>query len=176
MALERALLTHDVLVSSSLFALRLPKSTETLQKSDPLVRKRFTQRLVLLGLNSLRNYSSCEALELLSKDQADLLQPFQKCYTDPFKALSESKALTKTLHGSELQIISLVRGLLELCGGTNFARGGDMMFENQGTGNTRLYCRRCVVGCCYEHADTRCGGWQVMKPWRRHNFGAMIVT
>lgn len=38
------------------------------------------------------------------------------------------------------------------------------MIENEGTGGTRLYCRWCAVGCCYEHADTRCGGWQAMKP------------
>ena len=29
---------------------------------------------------------------------------------------------------------------------SNFARGGDMMIENEGTGGTRLYCRWCAVG------------------------------
>lgn len=72
---------------------------------------------MFLGLDQQRNYDSHEAVELLAKDQADLLQPFQECYTDPFKALSERKAPIKMLHGSELQIISLVRGLLELSGG-----------------------------------------------------------
>jgi hypothetical protein len=72
---------------------------------------------VFLGLNSLRSYDSCEALELLAKDQAGLLQPFQKCHTDPLKVLSEGKAPIKTLRGSELQMISLVRGLFELSGG-----------------------------------------------------------
>lgn len=72
---------------------------------------------MFLGLNRQRSYDSHEALELLAKDEADLLQPFQKCRTDPFKTLSERKAPIKTLHGSELQMISLVRSLFELSGG-----------------------------------------------------------
>ena len=59
---------------------------------------------------------------------------------------------------------------------SDFARGGDIMIGNEGTGGTRLYCHWCAVGWYYEHADTRCGGWQAMKPWRRHSFGAATVT
>ena len=58
---------------------------------------------------------------------------------------------------------------------SDFARSGDMMIENEGTGGTRLYCRWCAVGWCYEYADTRYGGWQAMKLWRRHSFGAVIT-
>ena len=68
---------------------------------------------MFIGLNSQWNYDSCETLELFAKDQADLLQPFQQCHTDPFKTLSESKAPIN----SEIQMISLVRALLELSGG-----------------------------------------------------------
>ncbi|KAL9045088.1 MAG: hypothetical protein Q9214_001826 [Letrouitia sp. 1 TL-2023] len=66
----------------------------------------------------MRSYDSCEGLELLAKDQADLLQPFQGCHKDPFKALAGPMVPIKKSKGSELQIISLVRGLLELSGGT----------------------------------------------------------
>lgn len=59
---------------------------------------------------------------------------------------------------------------------SDFARDGDMIIENEGTGGTRLNCRWCAVGCCYEQVDTRCGGWQAMKPWGRHCFGATTVT
>lgn len=90
--------------------MQLSNSVNILQESDQPVREHFTQYLVFLGLNSLRSYDSCEGLELLAKDQADLLQPFQGCHKDPFKALA--------VKGSELQTISLVRGLLELSGGT----------------------------------------------------------
>ena len=76
---------------------------------------------MFLDLNRQRSYDSYKALESPEKDQADLLQPFQECRTDPFKALSERKASIKVLHCSELQMklpmISLVRGLFELSGG-----------------------------------------------------------
>lgn len=135
--LERALLTYDILVSSSLF--RLSSFVNILQESDPRVRRRFTQYLKFLGLNSLRNYDSCEALELLAKDQADLLQPFQKCHTDPFKALSEPKAPNKTLHGSEIQMISLVRAVLELAGGMVDCRQHALDQEYAISDNFNLY-------------------------------------
>lgn len=99
---------------------------------------------MFLGLSSLRSYDSREALELLAKDQANLLQPFQKCYTDPFKALSEPKALTKTLHSSELQMISLVRGLLELSGGIVDCRQHALDQEYAISDNLNLY--RILVG------------------------------
>jgi len=118
--LERALLTYDILVSSTLF--RLSNPVDILQESDPRVRKRVTQYLTLISLNFQWSNDSCEALELRAKDQADWLQPFQKCHTDPFKGLLEPKRPTKTLHGSELQIISLVRALLELSGGREDCR------------------------------------------------------
>ena len=72
---------------------------------------------MFISLNSLRNYDSREGLELLAKDQDDLLQAFQRCYTDLFKALSAPMAPLKTLKASEIQIISLVRGLLKFSGG-----------------------------------------------------------
>lgn len=99
---------------------------------------------MFLDLSSLRSYNSYKALKLLAKDQANLLQPFQKCYTDPFKALLEPKALTKTLHGSELQIISLVRGLLELSGGIVNCRQYALDQEYAISDNLNLY--RILVG------------------------------
>ena len=94
---------------------------------------------MFLGLNRQRSYDSYEALELLAKDQADLLQPFQKCHTDPFKKLSEHKAPIKTLHGSELQIISLVRGLFELSGGIVDSRQHALDQEYTFSDNLNLY-------------------------------------
>lgn len=87
------------------------------QDAYPSVRKRFTQWLVFLGLNASRDYDSCECLKLLAKDQADLLQPVQKCHADPFRPLSKPMAPIKTSQGLEIQAISLVRGLLELSNG-----------------------------------------------------------
>ncbi len=78
-------------------------------------------------------------LELLAKDQADLLQPFQKCHTDPFKALSERKAPIKTLYGLELQMISLVRGLFELSGGIVDCRQHALDQEYTISDNLNLY-------------------------------------
>lgn len=80
------------------------------------------QCLMFFGLNLLRNYNSRDALELFGKDQADLLQAFRKCHIDPFKTLSGPKTPIMTLHGSERQIISLLRGLLELSGGRVYCR------------------------------------------------------
>lgn len=100
--------------SDKFFALRFSNFTETLQEFDSPVRKLFTRYLVFLDLNRQRNYDSYETLELLAKNQADLLQLFQECRTDPLKALSESKAHIKTLYSSEFQMISLIRGLFEL--------------------------------------------------------------
>ena len=61
------------------------------------------------------SYESWEALELLSKDTAQLLQPFQDCCTNPLKDLSERG--TPTWRSSELQTIFLIRLLVELSGG-----------------------------------------------------------
>ena len=94
---------------------------------------------MVLGLNRQRSYDSYKALELLAKDQADLLQPFQECRTDPFKALSERKAPIKMLHGSELQMISLVRGLLELSGGIVDCRQHALDQEYTISDNLNLY-------------------------------------
>jgi len=71
---------------------------------------------VFLDLNRQRSYDFYETLELLAKNQVDLLQLFQKCYTDSFKTLSECKISIKTLHNSEFQIIVLIRDLFELFG------------------------------------------------------------
>lgn len=96
--------------------------------------------MVFLGLNRQRSYDSHEALGLLAKDQADLLQPFQKCHTDPFKTLSdEPQAHTKMLHGSELQMISLVRGLFELSGGIVDCRQHALDQEYTINDNLNLY-------------------------------------
>jgi len=72
---------------------------------------------VFLGLNLLGNYDTRVALELLAKDEDDLLQPFQKGHRDLFGAVSESEVPMKMLQGSELHNISLVRCLLEFSGG-----------------------------------------------------------
>jgi len=72
---------------------------------------------VFLGLNLLGSYDSRPALELLAKDEDDLLQPFQNGHRDLFMAASETEAPMKMLPCSELHIISLVRCLLEFFGG-----------------------------------------------------------
>ncbi len=94
---------------------------------------------MLLGLSQQLSYDSYEALELFAKDQADLLQVIQKCYTDPFKALSECKAPIKSSHGLELHMISLVRGLLELPGGTVDCRQHALDQEYTASDNLNLY-------------------------------------
>ena len=94
---------------------------------------------MFLDLNRQRSYDSYEALELLAKDQADLLQSFQKCHADPFKKLSEHKTPIKTLHDSELQIISLVRGLFELSGDIVDCRQHALDQEYTFSDNLNLY-------------------------------------
>lgn len=61
----------------------------------------------------LRNYDSSLALDLLAKDHDDLLQSFRTSRIDLFEAILENEVSIKTLEYSKLQIISLVRGLLE---------------------------------------------------------------
>lgn len=72
---------------------------------------------MFLGLNLLRYYNSCDALRLLAKDEADVLKPLKESQTNPLKALSKPEVPVIRLKGLELQTISLVRGLLEFCGG-----------------------------------------------------------
>lgn len=68
---------------------------------------------MFLDFNEQRSYDSYETLELFAKNQVDLLQSFQKCYTNSFKALLNCKTSIKTLHDSKLQLISLIRDLFE---------------------------------------------------------------
>lgn len=63
------------------------------------------------------NCGSPLALDLLAKDQDDLLQPFQQGHTDLLETALEIEIPVKTLERSKLQSISLVRGLLEFSGG-----------------------------------------------------------
>ena len=65
---------------------------------------------------------------------------------------------------------------------SDFARGGDMMIGSKGTGGTRLYCRWCDVGWCYEHADRRGGDWyltlgnEALAAAEGHSFAARTAT
>ncbi len=61
----------------------------------------------------LGDHNSRAALELLAKDQADLLQVFEDCRTEPYKALPGPTASGQTFSGAELHQISLLRSLLE---------------------------------------------------------------
>ena len=72
---------------------------------------------MLLGLRLLRDYDSQQALELLAKDENNLLQPFLEGHTNLLEAASEDEVPTKPSHCLELHTISLVRAVLELSGG-----------------------------------------------------------
>jgi len=86
----------------------------------------------------LGNYDSPLALDLLAKDQDDLLQPFRKSHTDLFEAILENEVPVKTLECSKLQTISLVRGLLEFSGGRVECRQHAFDQEHTTSDNTRL--------------------------------------
>ena len=72
---------------------------------------------MFLGLNLLGNYDSPPALALLTRDQDNLLQSVQNGYRDLSKIASEQATSVKMVECLELQTISLLRGVLELCGG-----------------------------------------------------------
>lgn len=78
-------------------------------------------------------------LELLEKDQADLLPTSRNCHTDPFKILLEPKMPIMTLHGSKYQVISLLRGLLELSGNRVGSRQYALKQEFATNDNVNLY-------------------------------------
>ncbi len=69
---------------------------------------------MFIGLNLLERYDSSLALELLAKDEDDLLQSFRNGRS-LFEATLETEA--SMLEGSELHDISLLRCLLEHSGG-----------------------------------------------------------
>ena len=71
--------------------------------------------LVIIGLNLLENYNSRDVLELLGKDQDDLLRILNECEEDPFKALPGPQLAADTM--SELRKISLLRNLLDVSEG-----------------------------------------------------------
>ncbi len=75
----------------------------------------------------------------LCERPSDLLQPIQKCYTDPFKALSECEAPIKTLQGLEPQMISLVQGLFEFSGGIVDCRQHALDQDYTASDNLNLY-------------------------------------
>lgn len=72
---------------------------------------------MFLGLKLLRYYNSCDALRLLAKGEADVLKPFKESQKNSLKALSKPEVPVIRSKGLELQTISLVRGLLDFCGG-----------------------------------------------------------
>ncbi|KAI9736731.1 MAG: hypothetical protein M1834_000935 [Cirrosporium novae-zelandiae] len=72
--------------------------------SPPSIRRKFVSSLLFIILNQLKDYNSTSAVEILAKDEDGLLSPFREIHSD----LSDS---------DQRQIISLVRLLLELCGG-----------------------------------------------------------
>ena len=68
---------------------------------------------MFLDLNLLRSYDSRLALELLTKDEDDLLQSFWKSRKVLFKTVSEIETLMKMLKDLKLYNISLLRCLLK---------------------------------------------------------------
>ena len=60
------------------------------------------------------NYDSDDALKLLGKDEASVLQLFHECETNPLKSLSPEASIEK--HPDvEHHMISLIRMLLKVC-------------------------------------------------------------
>ncbi len=68
---------------------------------------------MFLDLNLLRSYDSRLALELLTKDEDDLLQSFWKSRRVLFETASEIKTSMKMLEDLKLHNISLLRCLLK---------------------------------------------------------------
>jgi hypothetical protein len=82
------------------------------QESDPKVRKKYAQCLLFLVLNLLNDYDAAPVLELLRKDQDELLQAFRKDHTDLFKAAPANPQRIAEFHR-----ISLLRRLFVFSGG-----------------------------------------------------------
>ena len=97
---------------------------------------------MILGVNRQRQHDSKDVLELLAKDQDDLLQPFQDCRTSPMKPLSGHKKSTR----SELEkhVVFLFRSLLELAGGRVDSR--QRAFEQEYTFNENFDLYMIIVG------------------------------
>ena len=72
---------------------------------------------MLLGLRLLRDYDSQQALELLTKDEDDLLQLLLEGHPNLFEAASEDGVPTKPSYRLELHTISLIRAVLEFSEG-----------------------------------------------------------
>jgi hypothetical protein len=68
---------------------------------------------VLLALTLLEDYNHPEAIQLLDKDQDEVLQAFRKDHVDLFAAASTKYQR----HKAEAHLIGLVRRLLILAGG-----------------------------------------------------------
>jgi len=94
---------------------------------------------VFLGLNLLRSYDSRLALELLAKDEDDLLQPFWKGRRVLFEAASETEASMKMLEGLKLHNISLLRCLLKFSGGRMERRQHALDPEHSISDNVNLF-------------------------------------
>lgn len=99
---------------------------------------------MFIGLNLLKDYKSCDALELLAKDQFDLLQTFKDCVEDPFKPLSGLKVSIETYYDAEMHKISLLRILFEISGGTTNCR--QQCLDQRHTFNKNLNLYGSIVG------------------------------
>lgn len=110
---------------------------------------------MLLGLYSQWAFDTDEVLELLAKDQDDLLRPFHGCDAISFKALLQFNAPIETSVDLELHLICLVRGLLELSGGTRDFQKYAFNQQYAVSDNFRLYGRLVGISGTRQFGD--CG-------------------
>lgn len=108
-SLEWAILNHEILVNLSSIQLQNGGANIS-QESDLQIRNKFVLCLLLIALSLNHDYSCPTVVELLEKNQDELLQVFRKDYTDLLHATTSGQTV-------QFHCIALVRGLFVFCGG-----------------------------------------------------------
>ncbi|KKY13890.1 hypothetical protein UCRPC4_g06906 [Phaeomoniella chlamydospora] len=108
-------------------------------KSAPEVQTKLVQSLVFLCLSSLTHYDSSSVIELLKKDENDLLEIFRKNGIDLFKPGSAFADWNVEFHK-----ISLIRRLLVICGGDK--DNEQYIFDESNTAHDNLIFYASLVG------------------------------
>ena len=92
-----------------------------------MVREKFSLCLVLLALSLLEDYNSPSAIQLLEKNQDEVLRAFRKDSADLFKAASTKCQNRK----GETHFIGLVRRVFIFAGGLEDVH--QLKFDHEGT-------------------------------------------
>lgn len=101
--------------------IRSQNSTNCCQALDPEVTTRFTQLLLFITLNLVNAYNTPLVVDLLGKDEDELLDSFWKIYSNPFDYVTSQISnfmfkdeFLEPQNAAEFHRLSLVRSLAEI--------------------------------------------------------------